>query len=237
MYHISIDGLSLCFGDQQIFRDFHFQLPKGRFSSLLGGSGVGKSTLLRILAGLEVGFDGTVSFLGGTNIAYMAQHDALYPWLSIMDNVQLYAHLSGQKSTKTQTKALKLLTQVKMGEHVHKHVHKLSGGQRQRIALARTLMTDADLVLMDEPFSALDAVTRYELQALAYELLKNRTVLFITHDPQEALRLSDDIYVLKHQPATITLKITPKERPIRVPTSNIFGELYMQLLAELKEDC
>lgn len=79
-------------------------------------------------------------------------------------------------------------------------------------------MMDADLVLMDEPFSALDAVTRHELQALAYELLQDKTVLLITHDPQEALRLSDDIYVLKHQPATISLKITPDDRPIRALT-------------------
>lgn len=233
MHHVSIDGLSLRFGEQQIFHDFNFQLPKGRFSSLLGGSGVGKSTLLRIIAGLEKGYQGEVSFLDDANIAYMAQHDALYPWLSIIDNVQLYAHLSGRKSPKTHTKALQLLTQVKMSDHTHKKVHELSGGQRQRVALARTLMMDADLVLMDEPFSALDAVTRHELQALAYELLQDKTVLLITHDPQEALRLSDDIYVLKHQPATISLKITPDDRPIRALTHSAFGELHARLLAEL----
>lgn len=235
MHHISIDGLSLRFGEQQIFHDFNFQLPKGRFSSLLGGSGVGKSTLLRIIAGLEKNYQGVVSYLGGNDIAYMAQQDALYPWLSIMDNVQLCAHLSDRKSTKTKDRALQLLAQVKMDNHIHKKIHELSGGQRQRVALARTLMMDADLVLMDEPFSALDAVTRHELQALSYELLQGKTVLLITHDPQEALRLSDDIYVLKHQPAVISLKITLDDQPIRTFTHGVFGKLHTQLLTELGE--
>lgn len=233
MNHVSIDGLSLQFGDQYLFQDFHFSLPKGRFVSLLGASGVGKSTLLRIIAGLETQFCGRLDFAKDTSVAYMAQHDALYPWLDVLDNVQLYAHLSGQKSAKTHAKALQLLTSVKMDAHQHKYPHELSGGQRQRVALARTLMSDANLVLMDEPFSALDAVTRHQLQSLSYQLLKDKTVLLITHDPQEAIRLSDDIYVLQSQPARISSKISPKGTPIRALDAEEFALLHERLLAEL----
>lgn len=234
--HVDIDGLSLRFGDQYLFRNFNFKLPKGRFSSLLGGSGVGKSTLLRIIAGLHTDFEGKINFCNGTNLAYMAQHDALYPWLSVIDNVQLNAHLLGQKSTATYAKATQLLAQVKMDKHIHKHVYELSGGQRQRVALARTLMTQANLVLMDEPFSALDAVTRHELQTLTHQLLKDKTVLFITHDPQEAICLSDDIYVLKHQPATISLHLLPQGAPMRAFDHKSFGQIYTKLLANLVGD-
>lgn len=233
MQRVVIHDLSLQFGEQSIFHQFHFSLPDGCFTSLLGASGVGKSTLLRIIAGLETNFMGKLCLAPDTTLAYMAQQDALYPWLSVLDNVQLSAHLSGKRSAQTQRRALDLLAKVKMSEHLHKKPYELSGGQRQRVALARTLMSDADLVLMDEPFSALDAVTRHELQALAYELLYGKTVLLITHDPQEAIRLSDDIYVLKYQPATIATKISPRTRPIRALDDDNFGQLHAQLLHEL----
>lgn len=230
---VSIEGLSLTFDRQQIFQDFNFILTQGHFTSLLGASGVGKSTLLRVIVGLETSFDGTMSMAHGTILAYMAQQDALYPWLSVLDNVQLYAHLSGKKSAQIQDKALYLLHEVKMTNHLHKRPYELSGGQRQRVALARTLMSDANLVLMDEPFSALDAITRHELQTLSHHLLKDKTVLLITHDPQEAVRLSDDIYILKHQPATIVAKISPNSRPIRGLDDVEFAQLHTQLLSEL----
>lgn len=233
MQRVVIHDLSLQFGDQSLFHQFHFSLPDGRFTSLLGASGVGKSTLLRIIAGLETNFMGKLCLAPDTTLAYMAQQDALYPWLSVLDNVQLSAHLSGKQSAWTKSLALDLLAKVKMSEHLHKKPYELSGGQRQRVALARTLMTDANLVLMDEPFSALDAVTRHELQALAYELLYGKTVLLITHDPQEAIRLSDDIYVLKHQPAAIATTISPNSRPIRALDDAVFGQLHTQLLLEL----
>lgn len=239
MMCVEIVGLSFKFGEQCIFRDFDFSLPTGRFTSLLGASGVGKSTLLRIIAGLEQNFTGRLSFADGTRLSYLAQHDALYPWLSVLDNVQLFAHLSGQKTSHTKDEALALLKQVKMQAHLHKKPYELSGGQRQRVALARTLMMKADLVLMDEPFSALDAVTRHELQALSYELLHQKTVLLITHDPQEAIRLSDDIYVLKQSSdrasTTISTKISPDGRPVRPLDDGEFGVLHARLLVELSD--
>lgn len=233
MQRVTIRDLSLNIGERSIFHQFHFSLTDGHFTSLLGASGVGKSTLLRVIAGLEASFSGSIDIATDTTLAYMAQQDALYPWLSVLDNVQLSAHLAGKKSTQTQHKALDLLQKVKMGECLYRKPYELSGGQRQRVALARTLMSDANLVLMDEPFSALDAVTRHELQSLAYELLQNKTVLLITHDPQEAIRLSNDICVMKHQPARIVSKISPKNRPIRTLDDVAFGQLHAKLLDEL----
>ena len=162
---------------------------------LLGRSGVGKSTLLRAIAGLEQSAitQGHIQFAPHIKAAWLAQQDSLFPWLSVLDNVQLAQHLHGQKNTKTQEKAKELLHAVGMADHWHKPCYQLSGGQRQRVALARTLMQDADLILMDEPFSALDAVTR----------LQGKTVILVTHDPQEAIRLGEKIYVLQGQPVQI----------------------------------
>lgn len=235
--YIEIRNLCLTFGEQMLFQHFDFQLKKGSWTSLLGASGVGKSTLLRTIAGLESEAiqAGEIFLEPHTRLAWLAQTDSLYPWLSIIDNVQLQAHLSGKKSAETREKAIALLHQVGLAEHLHKRCYQLSGGQRQRVALARTLMQDANLILMDEPFSALDAVTRYQLQALAVELLRDKTVLLVTHDPQEAIRVSDEIRILRHQPAEIALTITLKgERP-RELNSHEQWALQQQLFNELAD--
>lgn len=233
--HIEIRNLCLTFCEQVLFQHFNFQLKKGSWTSLLGASGVGKSTLLRIIAGLESEAiqAGEISFDPNTHIAWLAQTDSLYPWLSIIDNVQLQAHLSGQKSAESQEKAISLLEQVGLGEHLHKRCYQLSGGQRQRVALARTLMQEANLILMDEPFSALDAVTRHQLQALAVELLRDKTVLLITHDPQEAIRVSDEIRILRHQPAEIALTIALEGDRPRELNNHRQWVLQQQLFNEL----
>ena len=188
MYCLDIQHLCLQFDHKPLFVDLHFRVEQGEWVVLLGRSGVGKSTLLRAIAGLEEAAitQGHIQFAPHTKAAWLAQQDSLFPWLSVLDNVQLAQHLHGQKNTKTQEKAKELLHAVGMADHWHKPCYQLSGGQRQRVALARTLMQDADLILMDEPFSALDAVTRLQL-----------------HDPQEAIRLGEKIYVLQGQPVQI----------------------------------
>lgn len=135
-------------------------------------------------------------------IAYMAQKDALLPWLSLLENVQFPHCLNHTRSKQTTAKARALLEDVGLGDHANKKPYEISGGQRQRVALARTLMINADIVLMDEPFSALDAITRLELQALAVTLLQDKTVFLITHDPIEAIRLADVIYVIREHSLT-----------------------------------
>jgi len=183
-----------------LFDTLTLDILPGAWTCLLGASGVGKSTILRLMAGLDVAasFDGEITATDGQTIAdrvaYMGQSDLLLPWATTRQNVSLGARLRGEKVD--QQKADRLLTQVGLTEHAAKKPGALSGGQRQRVALARTLMEDKPIILLDEPFSALDAKTRSEMQELAFELLKDRTVLLVTHDPGEAARLGQKITIL-----------------------------------------
>lgn len=188
------------FGDETLFDDLTLFLPGGQWTCLLGQSGVGKSTVLRLLAGLPTGgsFDGRIVCDDGLpvsdRLAYMAQSDLLAPWLSVRENLQLGHRLRGEPVGSKRVEVL--LEQVGLHEHAHKRPAELSGGMRQRAALARTLMQDGALVMLDEPFSALDAKTRAEMQELSFELLAGRTVLLVTHDPVEASRLGHHILLL-----------------------------------------
>ena len=200
-----IQNLNLDFKGKKLFENLNFDILENRSTALLGTSGVGKSTLLRCIADLEKEniTSGKIILKEGTNIAWLSQENSLFPWLSILDNVQLYHHLKGTKTKQTLQKAKELLNQVNMSAHQNKKTYELSGGQKQRVALARTLMQEANLILMDEPFSALDAITKIQLQDLTCELLKNKTVVLVTHDPQEAIKLANHIYIFKNQPVII----------------------------------
>ena len=237
---VSIQDLSLDFGEQVLFEHLDLTLLLNEWVSLLGCSGVGKSTLLRLIAGLDIQgkIQGNIISHPNIRVSWLPQKDTLYPWLSIVDNVQLENVLFGNKSAKTTIRAKVLLEQVGMSEHLNKNCTQLSGGQKQRVALARVLMQNADLVLLDEPFSALDAISRYQLQNLAYELLKNKSVLLVTHDPQEALRLSQRIFVLRspqpNQPALSDV-IKPEGKAPRELNQENLWILQQQLLNELLE--
>ncbi len=190
------------FEGQALFTDLELAAVPGGWTCLLGPSGVGKTTLLRMIAGLV---PGAVCEAGGSSpggrLSYMAQQDLLLPWLSALDNVMLGSRLRGEPAQRD--KARDLLRQVGVAEHAGRRPAQLSGGQRQRVALARTLMENKPVVLMDEPFSAVDAVNRQRLQGLAAKLLHGRTVLLITHDPLEALLLGDKILVMSGRPAVL----------------------------------
>ncbi|MBS9782366.1 MAG: ABC transporter ATP-binding protein [Arcobacter sp.] len=202
---VQIKNLSLEFNSKLLFSNLDFNICENKWTVLLGSSGVGKSTLLKAIAGLNKKdiSSGDIKLKENTRIAWLSQENSLYPWLSILDNVQLFYHLQGKKTKQTLQKAHEILEMVNMNEHIHKKPYELSGGQKQRIALARTLMQDANLILMDEPFSALDALTKLQLQDLTCNLLKDKTVVLVTHDPQEAIRLGNYIYILKNQPVLI----------------------------------
>lgn len=202
---IEVNNLSLRFGSREIFSRLNFAIRGGEWVSLLGASGCGKTSLLRIVAGLAAPTSGTVNTSDGrplaARLAWMGQRDLLYPWLSVRDNVALGARLRGEKTDGV--KMSDLLARVGLAEYADARPAALSGGMRQRAALARTLYEDRQVVLMDEPFSALDAITRTRIQTLAAELLADRTVLLVTHDPLEACRLSHRLLVLSPPPLGI----------------------------------
>lgn len=177
-----------------LFGPLSLTLPPG-WTCLLGGSGAGKSTILRLLAGLPTAarFAGQIS--APNRIAYMAQEDLLQPRLSLLDNVLISAHLRGQPPDRDRARAL--LARMGLAGQETRRPDSLSGGQRQRVALARALMEEAPLALLDEPFSALDAGTRRQMQDLALAHLTGCSVLLVTHDPIEALRLGDRVVLLK----------------------------------------
>jgi putative hydroxymethylpyrimidine transport system ATP-binding protein len=220
---VSIRQARLTFDGAAVFDGLGFSLPAGRWTCLLGPSGVGKTTLLRLIAGLAVPEPPTEVVaedgrpLAG-RVAYMAQQDLLLPWLGALDNVLVGSRLRGEKTGPALTgRARELLDKVGLGDRLRARPAELSGGMRQRVALARTLMEDRPVVLMDEPFSALDAITRLRLQELAARLLAGRTVLLVTHDPLEALRLGHGIHVMSGQPAAIGPAIAPAGPPPRPP--------------------
>jgi len=195
---LELKQVSLSYNDEPLLIDIDLTMHSGQWLAMLGRSGCGKSSLLKAIAGLDNAATQTGSILYQGSFAYMAQQDSLLPWLSVINNVLLERRLNGSVTTVDTEQAQRLLDQVGLSEFSNKVPYELSGGQRQRVALARTLMQDADLILMDEPFSAVDAITRLELQKLASELLQEKTVMLITHDPQEAIRLAEVIYVIQN---------------------------------------
>jgi putative hydroxymethylpyrimidine transport system ATP-binding protein len=218
----------LAYEGRVLFDGLDAAFAGGRTTCLLGPSGVGKSTLLRALAGL-------IDMSGATPppapVAWMAQDDLLCPWLDAIENVSLGAALRGARPDAE--RARKLLADVGLGDRADAKPYELSGGQRQRVALARTLYEERDIVLMDEPFAGLDAPTRWLLQDLAATLLAGRTVVLVTHDPREALRLGHDIRVLAGAPATLGPILAPAGTTPRPLDDLDLLALESRLIAEL----
>ncbi len=232
-----IRNLALHYGGQVIFENLDLTIAGGQLVALLGPSGVGKTSLLRIIAGLEPPITGSVSASDGAplagRIAYMAQQDLLVPWARVIDNVMLGAKLRRVKTEPD--RALHLLERVGLAERAHTLPAELSGGMRQRVAIARTLYEQRPIVLMDEPFSALDAITRSKIQDLAAELLAGCTTLLITHDPFEACRISHHLVVLAGTPARLGAPIavpgTPPRAPDNLALLQAQAELFRMLAA------
>jgi putative hydroxymethylpyrimidine transport system ATP-binding protein len=213
-FSVHVRSARVVFDGETLFDDLDFSLEGGRWTCLLGASGVGKSTLLRTIVGLETdgGNRGDTVCSDGRPLtgraAMMAQRDLLFPWLTVLENVMLGNRLRG-RSRDGRARALALIAEVGLATYAHARPAALSGGMRQRVALARTLMEDRPVVLMDEPFSGLDAVTKVRLQDMAAGMLAGRTVLLVTHDPLEALRLGHRILILAGRPARLIEDFEP----------------------------
>lgn len=194
--------------DGKILDDLSFEVRDGEFVSILGASGCGKSTLFRLLNGLESIQSGEIE-VDGKNIrelknysSYMPQKDLLFPWRTVEQNVMLPMTIKGVGKAERKRACAEMLARVELSEYAKKYPRELSGGMRQRVSFARTLCAGEGLLLLDEPFSALDSITRINLQEwLLRQWSKvNRTVMFITHDVEEAIFLSQKIFLINDRP-------------------------------------
>jgi ABC-type nitrate/sulfonate/bicarbonate transport system ATPase subunit len=227
-----------------IIDDISFYLNENEFVTLIGPSGCGKSTIFNIIAGIVPLDEGKV-FIDGKNytgesghVSYMYQKDLLLPWKKVIDNTTLPLIIKGEKSNEARKKAKPYLKLFGLEGFEYKYPFQLSGGMRQRAALLRTYMFSKDIVLLDEPFGGLDAITRSRMQAWLLQVIENinTSVLFITHDIEEAVYLSDRIYVLSARPAKIKEEVSiplskPREREI--VTSQKFNKIKKHILSNL----
>lgn len=242
---IELNHVTINYLEKPLFSDFSLRIPGGQCVCLLGQSGIGKSTLLRLIAGLDTHTDPYSSFtlVASDNqpiakrLSYMAQEDSLLPWLTVFDNLLLGYRLRGNLITTDLTKeAQDLVESTGLSDAIYKYPAQLSCGMRQRAALARTFIERRPIVLMDEPFSSLDIVNRYRLQDLMIGLFRDRTILFVTHDPLEALRIGDVIYILSGSPAQLSEPLYPKGLPPRSPTSETLLQTHAILLKKLQDN-
>lgn len=216
---LSAKKITKIYDDEKIIEDINIELNKGEIISLLGVSGVGKTTLFNVLSGILKPDKGNVILNGNDitgkpgSISYMLQKDLLLPHKKIIDNVTLPLIIKGMKKREARDKALPLFEQFGLEGCEYKYPCQLSGGMRQRAAFFRTYMSSAGVVLLDEPFSALDTITKTSMHRWYSEMTKmlDISTIFITHDIDEAIYLSDRIYVLSGKPGKITAEISINE--------------------------
>jgi len=240
---LNVSNLSKRFGDLPIFENFNLELPDKGFTVLIGPSGCGKSTLFNVLTGVATRDGGNVSWCGEAveylknTSAYMQQKDLLLPWFSLMDNALLPAKIAGQDMAEAGKKAQSLFQQLGLEGFESYLPGEISGGMRQRCALVRTLMFERELVFLDEPLSALDAITRSSLQSLLLMLQVEfeKSILMITHDIEEALMLADEVLVLSGLPMRVLDRFSlhgPRLRRLDDPELIRIKEYVLNLLQE-----
>jgi NitT/TauT family transport system ATP-binding protein len=236
---IQLDRVSKAFGSDGalVLEDVSLTIAPGEFVCLLGASGCGKSTLLSLIAGLERPSSGTVTVASG-RAAMMFQESALFPWLSARRNVELALGLRGVPRNRRREQALALLDVVNLTDAAEKRPHELSGGMRQRVALARSLAQDRPVLLMDEPFAALDAITR----DLLHEELENvwrdtgRTIVFVTHNVREAARLGQRVLLMSSRPGRIARDWAVDSSTQRRIESPEVARLSIEITEELRKE-
>jgi ABC-type nitrate/sulfonate/bicarbonate transport system ATPase subunit len=241
---LHVDHVSMAFktpaGVFQALAPVTLSIPQGRFVSLIGPSGCGKSTIFNIIAGLleptagEVLIDGIAATGTIGRVGYMLQKDLLLPWRSVLDNVILGMEIQGVPLRQARGRALPLLQRYGLAGFEHLYPSSLSGGMRQRAALLRTLLFDTDVILLDEPFGALDAQTKLQMQEWLMQLWGDfgKTVVFVTHDIDEAIFLSDEVHVMATRPGRIIETI-----PVSIERPRLRGSVLAPEFLAIKERC
>ncbi|WP_096189827.1 ABC transporter ATP-binding protein [Evansella halocellulosilytica] len=236
---LSVEQVTRSFQGDVAVKNVSFEAEKGEIIGLLGTSGCGKSTILRAISGLDNGYEGTVRIDGNEKksvtkeLGIIFQEPRLMPWLTVVENV--YFGLEGEKPKKID-RAMTLLKQVGLDRFAHYYPKQLSGGMAQRTAIARALVTEPSTLLLDEPFSALDAFTKIQLQNMLLDLWESYrpTMVLVTHDIDEALALCDRIVVLKGQPGVVYENITIRKAKPRSKTDIELTKIKEKILKALE---
>lgn len=212
--------------------NFSFDLKEGEFVAIVGPSGCGKSTILSILSGLEDSSDGNFIFKNNAKVGYMLQQDALFEWKTILKNCLLGLEINNNLTKENEEYVISLLNNYGLGDFINSYPNNLSGGMRQRVALIRTLALKPDILLLDEPFSALDYQTRLSVSDDVYKILKRekKSAIIVTHDLAEAISIADRVIVLSKRPSVIKkiydIKLTNKSTPIENRCAKEFAYYY-----------
>lgn len=244
---VAIRDVRVAFGSTPAITDVHLTVAPGEFVALLGPSGCGKSTLLNVIAGLiqpdsgQIELDDVVVSQRLGQLAYMPQRDALFPWRTVTDNVILGLEVGGQDLRQARQRAETMLPRFGLGGFGDHYPAALSGGMRQRAAFLRTVLTDRQTLLLDEPFGALDALTRRSMQSWLLDLWNElgRTILMVTHDVEEAVLLADRIAVMTARPGRIKMVEPvqlPRPRSAEMIGEPAFIEQKMRLLSSLRDE-
>ena len=247
MTKLSVSRLSKSFGDLDALRGISLGVERGEFISVVGPSGCGKTTFLRIVAGLEQATAGEVSIDGrivdgpGTDRGFVFQNDSLLPWRTVLTNAMIGREIAGSVGPDDRKRTMELLKLVGLEGFENYHPRQLSGGMRQRVNLARALAIDPEILLMDEPFAALDAQTREIMQS---ELLRiwergQKTVLFVTHQIDEAVFLSDRVLVFARRPGRIQAEVPiplPRPRNLAIKRTPEFVALVDRIWRMIEDD-
>ncbi|MGZ3613680.1 MAG: ABC transporter ATP-binding protein [Thermodesulfobacteriota bacterium] len=243
-------GISKTFSGRNLEESVHvldqisYQIENGRFVSIVGPSGCGKTTLLRIIAGLEkastgrVLLDGAELLQGSEAIGLVFQEYALFPWRTTLQNIEMGPEIRGMDKEKRRMKAMEYVTMFDLAGFEHRYPRELSGGMKQRVAIARTLIMNPRVVLMDEPFGSLDSQTRNGLQEFLLAIWEKRrdTIIFVTHNVDEAVFLSDQIVVLSRRPARIIKTFEVRLQRPRDRTGQECNEIRREVLKVLSEE-
>lgn len=243
---LSVNNLSKTFyslnDEIKVLNNVSFDIYENEFIGIIGPSGCGKSSILNILSNLDKSYNGNIKYKDDIKIGYMLQEDALFPWLTIYDNAILGLKISKKLNEENANYVINLLKKYGLIEFREKYPNELSGGMKQRLALIRTLATSPDILLLDEPYSALDYQTRLKVGNDVYNIIKeeHKTAIIVTHDIAEAISMCSKIIVLSNRPAKIKsihkIELTDSKNPIENRKAKEFSSYYDLIWKEIDDN-